>query len=185
MVACYPSFLLNFAQLETRSRSSSLNQSGLSRITSMVKSKSRCRQEAHERGRSRAAERPVRPQGCAGTHPQRQRERVHRQVCPGVAGASWCEDVIHRAGFAVGERLRGKLLSSCSGTSCWQGKRSTHCSRQRCLSSGGGSTTTPSGRTVPLGIASWLPRRGSPCAVASATPPQPHRAGLLESKTLT
>ena len=110
-----------------------------------------CRQEAHERGRSRAAKRPVRPQGCTGTHPQGQRGRLHRQVCPGVARASWREDLVHRAGFTVGERLPGELLSCCSGTKYWNGQRSTCCSRPRCSSSAGGSTATRAGRTVPWG----------------------------------
>ena len=88
--------------------------------------------------------------------------RVHGQVRPRVAGASRREDVVHRAGFTVGERLCGELLSCCSGTSCWNGKRSTRCSRPRCSSFVGGSTTTRSDRTVPLGIVPRLPRRGSP-----------------------
>ena len=36
-----------------------------------------------------------------------------------------------------------------------------------------------------LGYRPPAPEAMQPCAVASATPPQPHRAGLLESKTLT
>ena len=40
------------------------------RVHSGVPGDRRC-QEAHERGRSRTAERPLRPQGCSGTHPQR------------------------------------------------------------------------------------------------------------------
>jgi transposase InsO family protein len=36
-----------------------------------------------------------------------------------------------------------------------------------------------------LGYRPPAPEARQPCAVASATPRQPHRAGLLEGKTLT
>jgi len=88
--------------------------------------------------------------------------RVRWQVRPGVAGPCWREDVVYRAAVTVGEWLLGELLSSCAGTSCLSGKRSTRCSRPMCSSSGGDSTTTPSGRTLPLGIARGPQRRCSP-----------------------
>ena len=40
----------------------------------------------------------------------------HGRVYSGVPGARWREDVVHRARFTVGKRLRGELLSFCSGT---------------------------------------------------------------------
>ena len=109
----------------------------------------RCRQETHKRGRAGTSERSVRPQGVYRNISAVTFVRVHRQVRTGLVRASWREDVVHRAGFTVGERLCGKLLSCCSGTSCWHAKRSTRCLRPRCSSSGGGSTTTRSGHTVP------------------------------------
>ena len=75
--------------------------------------------------------------------------RVHGQVCEGVARACWREDVVHRAWFTLGEWLHRELLLYCFETSCWNGKRLTRCSRPRCSSNGGGSTTTRSDRTVP------------------------------------
>ena len=72
-------------------------------------------QEAHERGRPGAAERPVRASGRARAHPERQRQRVHRQMRPGVAGTGGREDAVHRAGLALGERLRGELQRQASG----------------------------------------------------------------------
>ena len=98
------------------------------------------------------------------TTPARAVFHIRRRPLPNspnarMVAASWREDVIHRAGFAMGEWLRGELLSSCSGTSCWHEKRSTRFSRPRCSLSGGCSTTTLCGRTVPLGIFS-VERRG-------------------------
>ena len=58
--------------------------------------------------------------------------RVHVQKRPGVAGASWCEDFVYRAGFAVGERLRRELLLYCCETNFWNGKRLSRCLRPRC-----------------------------------------------------
>jgi putative transposase len=48
-------------------------------------------------------------------HPERQWQRVHRQVRPGVAGTGRREDAVHRAGVALGERLRGELQRQASG----------------------------------------------------------------------
>ena len=61
------------------------------------------------------------------------RARVHGQVRPGVARASWCEDFVYRAGFAVGERLRRELLLYCCETNYSNGKRLTRFSRPTVL----------------------------------------------------
>ena len=64
--------------------------------------------------------------------------------------------------LTVGEWLHRELLLYCFETSCSNGKRLTRCSRPRCSSNGGGSTTTQSVHTVPWAIAPRRQRRGSP-----------------------
>ncbi len=88
---------------------------------------------------------------------------------PKVAGKSWGEDVVHRAGFTVGERLRGKLQREASGTSCWSGKRSTRCSRPRCSIERWRQHNNTIRPHSALGYGPPAPEARQPCAVASAT----------------
>jgi hypothetical protein len=57
----------------------------------------------------RAAKRPIRTQGCAGPHRQRQRVGIHCNEAAGVARVGWDEAPSSRAQIALGERLRGEL----------------------------------------------------------------------------
>ena len=84
-----------------------------------------------------------------------------------MAGASWCEDFVYQAGFAVGEWLHRELLLYCFETSCWKGKRLTRCLRPRCSSNSGGSTTTRSDRTAPWDTGPRPPNRFPAVAVSS------------------
>ena len=61
-----------------------------------------------------------------------------------------------------GCRITSAATTGSCETNCWKGKRLTRCSRPRCSSNGGGSTTTRSDRTVPWDTGPRPQRRGSP-----------------------
>ena len=91
------------------------------------------RQEALERSCARAALVTCSSARVCKITSVATRARVHGQVRPGVARASWCEDFVYRAGFAVGERLRRELLLYCCETNYSNGKRLTRFSRPTVL----------------------------------------------------
>jgi transposase InsO family protein len=93
-----------------------------------------------------------------------------------MARTGWCEDVIHRAGFTVGERyvesfngkLRHKLLAREAFDTLLDAKVLIELWRHHC------NTIRPHSA---LAHRPPAPEARQPCAVASATPRQPHRAG--------
>ena len=143
----------------------------------------RC-QEADERGRSRAAERPVRLQGCAGSYPQRlSREFTAKCVREWLGrvgvktlfiepGSPWENGYIE----SFNGKLRDELLEREAFDTLLEAKVLIERWRQHY------NTIRPHSA---LGYRPPAPEAWQPRAFASATPQQTHGAGLLEGKILT
>ena len=82
-------------------------------------------------------------------------------------GLSGVNDVVHRTGIAVGEPLRGELLSSCSETSDWSGKSSIRCWRPMVLFVQRQDDNTIRPHRA-LGYRPTAPETRQPCAVGGA-----------------
>jgi len=103
---------------------------------------------------------------------------------PGVAGTGWCEDVVHRAGVTMGERLCRDLQRQAPGRATRAGSVRRAARGQSAHRAVAAALQQDRPHSV-LGYQPQVPGAWQPCVIVTATPPQPDRAGLMDRKNLT